>query len=54
MSKFIKSLIASRQAKANYELARSLHRFEFRDESFEYILDMVNKGTIHAYIARSI
>jgi len=44
---FFKRIISSRQSKANREIARMLQYSEFKNESYDYILSMIENGTIH-------
>ena len=46
MKRFFNAIMAGRQAKANAEIARMLQRSEYKNENFNYVLDMVERGEL--------
>jgi hypothetical protein len=47
LKKIINAISEAQRIKANHEVARQLHNSEFSHETFEYVLRMVNEGTIY-------
>ena len=47
MKKLLTKIIAGRQATANARIAHLLQQSEFKNESYDHVLHMVNTGTIH-------
>ena len=44
---FFTLIVEARQRQANYEVAKLLHRVEFRNHSFDDVLKAVENGKIH-------
>lgn len=47
MKRIFKALIDARQRQANREVARMLHRTEYRGEDYEFILARLNAGEVN-------
>jgi len=47
MRKFFNKMIEGRQRSANRQVARLLKNYEFRNESYDYILSRVEEGKIN-------
>ncbi len=46
MRKLYNLIIANKQRQANVEVAKLLHNSEYRNESFAYVLDLVENGLV--------
>ena len=44
---FFNAITESRQRSVNVEVARILHRVEYRNYDFETVLEAVNQGELH-------